>query len=52
MAATEQSRTLFGARVIVLPNPMYGKWEDAIYGDASKLTEEQKAAKRKSALKD
>lgn len=52
MAATEQNRTLFGARFIVLPNPMYGNWEDAIYGDASKLTEEQKAAKRKSALKD
>lgn len=52
MAATEQNRTLFGARFIVLPNPMYGNWEDAIYGDASKLTEEQKAAKRKNALKD
>jgi len=52
MAATEQNRTLFGARFIVLPNPMYGNWEDAIYGDASKLTEEQKAAKRKAALKD
>jgi 5'-nucleotidase (lipoprotein e(P4) family) len=52
MAATEQNRTQFGSRFIVLPNPMYGNWEDAIYGDASKLTEEQKAAKRKAALKD
>jgi 5'-nucleotidase (lipoprotein e(P4) family) len=52
LAAATQNRTLFGARFIVLPNPMYGNWEDAIYVDASKLTEEQKAAKRKAALKD
>lgn len=52
MTATEQSRTLFGSKFIVLPNPMYGNWEDALYGDPSKLTEEQKAVKRKAALKD
>jgi 5'-nucleotidase (lipoprotein e(P4) family) len=52
VAATEQFKNLFGARFIVLPNPMYGNWEDAIYGDPSKLNEEQKAAKRKAALKD
>jgi len=52
IAATDQNRNLFGARFIVLPNPMYGNWEDAIYGDASKLTEEEKASKRRAALKD
>jgi len=52
VAATDQNKNLFGARFIVLPNPMYGNWEDAIYGDASKLSEEEKAAKRRAALKD
>lgn len=52
VAATDQNRNLFGARFIVLPNPMYGNWEDSIYGDPSKLTEEEKAAKRRAALKD
>jgi len=52
LAATEQEKKQFGSRFIVLPNPMYGNWEDAIYGDPSKLTEEEKAAKRKAALRD
>lgn len=51
-AASILMRREFGARFIVLPNPMYGAWEDAVYGDASKLTEEQKAEKRRNALKD
>lgn len=50
--AAERNKSFFASRFIVLPNPMYGSWEDAIYGDASKLSEEQKAAKRKAALKD
>jgi 5'-nucleotidase (lipoprotein e(P4) family) len=52
LRATEQEKNQFGSRFIVLPNPMYGNWEDAIYGDGSKLSEEEKAAKRKAALKD
>jgi 5'-nucleotidase (lipoprotein e(P4) family) len=52
LTATEQSKSQFGSRFIVLPNPMYGAWEDAVYGDGSRLTEEQKAEKRRSALKD
>jgi 5'-nucleotidase (lipoprotein e(P4) family) len=51
IAAAEQNKNEFGARFIVLPNPMYGAWEDAIYGEA-RLTEEQKADRRKNALKD
>lgn len=52
LTAAEQNQSQFGSRFIVLPNPMYGAWEDAVYGDASKLTEEQKAEKRHNALKD
>jgi 5'-nucleotidase (lipoprotein e(P4) family) len=52
LAAVEQHQTKFGARFIVVPNVMYGAWEGAIYGDAAKLTEEQKAQKRRNALKD
>ena len=52
LAATNQNKSNFGTRFIVLPNVMYGAWEEAIYGDPSKLTEEQKAEKRKNALKD
>ena len=51
-AATDQNKSNFGTRFIVLPNVMYGAWEEAIYGDASKLTEEQKAEKRRNTLKD
>lgn len=49
--AVEKTKAQFGTRFIVLPNAMYGDWESAIYGDNNKLTEEEKAAKRKSALK-
>ncbi|HEX8069251.1 MAG TPA: 5'-nucleotidase, lipoprotein e(P4) family [Pyrinomonadaceae bacterium] len=31
LAAVEQNRDQFGARFIVLPNAMYGDWENAIY---------------------
>jgi 5'-nucleotidase (lipoprotein e(P4) family) len=51
LAAVEQHQASFGGRFIVVPNVMYGAWEEAIYGDASKLTEEQKAEKRRAALK-
>lgn len=43
-------KALFGAKYIVLPNPMYGEWENAIY-NYERLTEEQKAARRNEALK-
>ena len=49
--AAERNRDQFGTRFIVLPNPMYGNWENAIYGYDSKLSEAEEAAKRKSALK-
>ncbi len=52
IAAAERNRSQFGTRFIVLPNPMYGDWENAIYEYNFKQTEEQKAAKRKNLLKD
>ena len=50
--ATERNKPQFGTHFIVLPNPMYGDWENSIYEYNFKLTEEQKAAKRRSVLKD
>ena len=51
MTVTDQNRARFGTYFIVLPNPMYGDWESSIY-EYQRLTEEEKAAKRKAALKD
>ena len=50
-AAVDAARAKFATQFIVLPNPMYGDWESAVYGYASRLSEEEKAAKRKAALK-
>ena len=52
MSITDQNKAKFGTRFIVLPNPMYGDWESAIYDYNLKLSEEGKAAKRKATLKD
>ncbi|HUQ33125.1 MAG TPA: 5'-nucleotidase, lipoprotein e(P4) family [Pyrinomonadaceae bacterium] len=51
LAAVERNKAEFGKRFIVLPNAMYGDWESAIYDYNFKLTDEEKAAKRKSRLK-
>jgi len=48
-AEVEKARTEFGNRFIVLPNAMYGTWENAIY-EYGRLTESQKAEKRAAAL--
>ena len=50
-AAVELNKAEFGKRFIVLPNVMYGDWESAIYDYNFKLTDEEKAAKRKSQLR-
>jgi 5'-nucleotidase (lipoprotein e(P4) family) len=50
--AAERNKDQFGVRFILLPNPMYGHWEDVINGDMKGLTEEQKAARRRSLLRD
>ncbi len=50
-AAVDAARQRFGTRFIILPNAMYGDWENAIYGYDSRLSEQEKAARRKAALK-
>jgi 5'-nucleotidase (lipoprotein e(P4) family) len=50
-AAADAARRKFGTQFIVLPNPTYGDWESAIYGYDSKLSDSEKAARRKAALK-
>jgi 5'-nucleotidase (lipoprotein e(P4) family) len=49
--SVELNKAQFGTHFIVLPNPMYGDWETAIYGYGSRLSGAEKAEKRKSALK-
>jgi 5'-nucleotidase (lipoprotein e(P4) family) len=51
IAAVEQNKDRFGTRFIVLPNAMYGDWESAIYDYNLKLTEEEKATKRRNQLR-
>jgi 5'-nucleotidase (lipoprotein e(P4) family) len=40
----------FGDKFIILPNPMYGEWEGAIYGNDYSQTPEKKRALRKEIL--
>jgi 5'-nucleotidase (lipoprotein e(P4) family) len=51
IAATDQSKALFGARFIMLPNPMYGDWENAVYDYNFSLPDAQKVERRRSLLK-
>jgi 5'-nucleotidase (lipoprotein e(P4) family) len=48
-AETDKARDMWGRRFIVLPNAMYGTWENAIY-NYERLTEAQKAERRLNAL--
>jgi 5'-nucleotidase (lipoprotein e(P4) family) len=48
-AETDKFRETWGKRFIVLPDAMYGTWENAIYG-YERLTNEQKAERRAAAL--
>ena len=52
IAAAEQNKNQFGTHFIVLPNPMYGDWENSIYEYNFKLSEAEKAARRRALLKD
>ncbi|MGH2566955.1 MAG: 5'-nucleotidase, lipoprotein e(P4) family, partial [Bacteroidota bacterium] len=47
----EQLKVEFGKKFIVLPNPIYGDWEDAIYTYQSGVPDSLKNVKRKAALK-
>ncbi|WP_212002370.1 5'-nucleotidase, lipoprotein e(P4) family [Chitinophaga sp. HK235] len=46
-----KSASSFGSRFIVLPNPMYGDWEGALYNFQYKLTPQQKDSVMKTRLK-
>ncbi len=48
---TDRLKDQFGKKFIVLPNPMYGEWEGAVYDYHWKMSETEKAKKRKEALK-
>lgn len=48
-AEADKIKELWGKRFIVLPNAMYGTWENAIY-EYGRLSEAQKAEKRANAL--
>ena len=48
-AETDKAKDQWGKKFIVLPNAMYGTWENAIY-EYGRLTEAQKAEKRAAAL--
>jgi 5'-nucleotidase (lipoprotein e(P4) family) len=48
-AEVDKAKDQFGKRYILLPNAMYGTWENAIY-DYQSLSETQKAERRANAL--
>ena len=50
-AAVDTVKDKFGAQFIVLPNPMYGDWEGAVYNFNWKVTPKQKSETRKKLLK-
>lgn len=50
-AEVDRERAQFGVRFIVVPNPMYGDWESAVYQNQPIPTDEQKRAYRRAALR-
>lgn len=50
-AQVDRERLEFGKDFIVVPNPMYGDWESAVYENKSGLTDAQKKSYRRAALK-
>lgn len=47
---TDEYKEEFGSKFIVMPNPMYGEWEGAIYDFDWGTTEEEKSNMRKDSL--
>jgi 5'-nucleotidase (lipoprotein e(P4) family) len=48
-AQVDREQAEFGTEYIVIPNPMYGDWENAVYGNAANETERQE--RRRAALR-
>ena len=49
-AEVDRERAMFGSEYIVIPNPMYGDWESAIYGN-QQLSDSERRAKRRDTLR-
>lgn len=47
----DRLKSEFGKKFIVLPNPIYGDWEDAVYDYQTSLLDSIKNLKRKAALR-
>jgi 5'-nucleotidase (lipoprotein e(P4) family) len=47
-AQVDREQAEFGTQYIVIPNPMYGDWENAIYGNAK---EKERPERRRAALR-
>lgn len=50
-AEVDRQQAQFGSTFIVVPNPMYGDWEAAVYGNKSGLKDDAKSAMRRAALR-
>ena len=50
-AEVDRQRAEFGSSYIVVPNPMYGDWESAVYANKPNLSDEEKRALRRAALR-
>jgi len=50
-AEVDRQQSQFGSVFIMVPNPIYGDWESTIYGNKSNLSDEERRALRKAALK-
>jgi len=48
-AQVDREQSEFGTQFIVVPNPMYGDWESAVYGNAS--NEKERNERRRAALR-
>ena len=49
-AQVDREQAEFGSQYIVIPNPMYGDWESAVYGNASNLNDDKRRELRRAAL--
>jgi len=48
---TEKLKKLFGSRFVIIPNPMYGEWENAIYNHQRGITNQDKIKHIQESLK-
>jgi 5'-nucleotidase (lipoprotein e(P4) family) len=46
----EEQQDLFGKKFIILPNPMYGAWEESVFPSGQELSGKEKYTLRKKAL--